>query len=482
MVKKTAIISGLGILVLLLVLLAKTWMLETKQSDQGFQPFESISDDVLPRLSGAIRIPTVSYDEVSKTDTLPFGLFHQYLDECFPLIKSNLSKELINGYALLYRWQGKNDALPPVMLLAHQDVVPANASDWEKEPFSGENDGTFIWGRGALDDKGALMAILEATEKLLGEGFQPEQTIYFAFGNDEEVKGKGAATIAKTLQERGIIADFILDEGMVITSEMVPMMSKPVALVGTSEKGYMTVELSCEVEGGHSASPQPETAISIISNAITRLTENRPEARLTKPVVDFIDYLGPEISWPAKIVFANRWLFGGLIKKIYTGTAPGNSLVRTTTAPTVLQAGEKENVLPMHARAVVNFRLLPGDTVDGLLAYIESVINDQRVHLKVNPGAYEAAPVSPVDSRGFALIHKTIKMQFENTVVTPTLMTATSDSRHYRELSANIYRFAPYHIYPEDMARIHGNNERITIQNYKDMIGFYYLLIRNTSE
>ncbi len=482
MFRKIAIVIGLSVLLLTGVLLTKTFLLKSKQFEIGSQPFCAVSDEALQRLSGAIQIETVSYDEEGKTETSSFSRLHKYLDESFPLIRQNLLKEKFNGHALLYRWQGKNESLSPVILMAHQDVVPANAADWEKSPFSGENDGAFIWGRGTLDDKGSLMSILEAVELLLQDGFQPEQTIYLAFGNDEEVGGKGAQLIAQALKQRAITADFILDEGMVITSEMVPMMNEPVALIGTSEKGYLTMELSCQVEGGHSASPQPETAISILSKAITRLTENRLPAQLTRPVVDFIDYLGPEISWPAKIVFANHWLFGGLIKKIYTGTAPGNSLVRTTTAPTVLQAGMKENVLPMHARAVVNFRLLPGETVEGLLAYVERVVDDSRVSLQVKPGAYEAAPVSSINSRGFELIHKTIKMQFPNTVVTPTLMTATSDSRHYRELSPNIFRFAPYHIYPEDMSRIHGINERIAISNYKNMVGFYYLLIRNTGK
>jgi carboxypeptidase PM20D1 len=255
-----------------------------------------------------------------------------------------------------------------------------------------------------------------------------------------------------------------------------------VALIGTSEKGYLSLEITSKFEGGHASMPQEETAISILSKALVAITENQPTPEFTPPVKDFLSYIGPEISWPARVVFANQWLLVGLLKRIYTGSAEGNASVRTTTAPTLLKAGIRDNILPTEATATINFRLLPGDSSEKVIARLEKTINDKRVSVKIVGNTKEPAKVSRIDCEAFNVLNKTIRESFENTYVAPTLMTASSDSYHYSEVSPHVYRFAPYQFTPENIDLLHNDNERINIENYKAMISFYYRLIKNFQE
>lgn len=467
------------VLILIIILVVKTIFYPTKQLDIEPEKAIEISDKSSQNLSKAVSFRTISYENIALTDTLQFLQFHAFIDSTYPLIFEHLEKEIHGNNALLYKWQGKNTKLRPLVLLAHQDVVPVVEENWEKDPFSKEIDNEYIWGRGTLDDKGSLISILEAIEKLLGEGIVPERTVYLAFGDDEEVNGSGARAIAAILKERGVEAEMVIDEGMVITSGVVPMISEPVALIGTSEKGYLSVEITSNFTGGHSSMPKSETAISILSKALVAITENQPSPEFTPPVKGFLSYIGPEIPWPARIVFANQWLLGGVLKSIYTGSGPGNAMVRTTTAPTLLKAGIKDNILPSVATATVNFRLLPGDSSEKIIKRLNKVINDERISVKALGNSKEPAKVSPINCEAFNVLNKTIRESYKNTYVAPTLMIGSSDSYYYSEVSPNVFRFAPYQITPENIDLIHNDNERISIENYKSMINFYYRLVKN---
>ncbi len=477
--KKVLKFVGAALLVLLVVLSGKTFLYSSKQIDVKQVQAIEIKNESWANLAKAVSFKTISCVDYALTDTSQFLQFHAFLDSAYPLIYRHLEKERHGNHALLYKWQGKNPGLKPLVLMAHQDVVPVVEANWEKGPFSGEIDGRYIWGRGTLDDKGSLISILEAVERLLEEDFTPERTVYLAFGDDEEVTSKGARALAAALKSRGVEAEMVLDEGMTITSGMVPMIQEPVALVGTSEKGYLSVELTSKYPGGHSAMPEAETAISILSKAIVRITGDQPAPVFTPPMKDFLSYIGPEIPWPARIVFANQWLLGGVLKSIYTGSGPGNASVRTTTAPTMLQAGIKDNVLPAEAKATVNFRLLPGNTSEKVIARLKEVMDDDRISVTPLALIKEPAQVSPTRCDAFTLLHKTIRECFENTYVAPILMTASSDSYHFSEVSPHVYRFAPYVITSGDLVRIHGDNERIAIDNFKGMVNFYYRLVKN---
>lgn len=477
--RKSLKFSGIIVLILVVILTGKTVFYPSKQLNVKLAIAIEINNKSVQNLAKAISFRTISYEDFSLTDTSQFLNFHAFIDSTYPMIFGHLEKEIHGKNALLYKWQGKNTQLKPLVLLAHQDVIPVVEENWGKGPFSGEIDSEFIWGRGTLDDKGSLISILEAIENLLGEGIVPERTVYLAFGDDEEVNGSGARAIAATLKERGVEAEMVIDEGMVITSGVVPMISEPVALIGTSEKGYLSVEITSKFTGGHSSMPQSETAISVLSKAIIAITENQSSPEFTTPVKNFLSYIGPEIPWPARIVFANQWLLGGVLKSIYTGSGPGNAFVRTTTAPTLLKAGIKDNVLPTEATATVNFRLLPGDSSEKIIQRLNKVINDERISVKALENSKEPAKVSPTDCKAFNVLNKTIKQSFKNTYVAPTLMTGSSDSYYYSEVSPNVFRFAPYQITQDNIDLIHNDNERISIENYKSMINFYYRLVQN---
>jgi carboxypeptidase PM20D1 len=466
---------------LLIIIVIRTIAFKSMQIESSSASLPVFGDESTTHLSQAISFPTISLAPDTPVDTTAFEGFHKFLSEAYPLIHSKLKKEVFSSFSLLYTWEGKDVNMKPVILMAHMDVVPAGETDsWSKPPFSGENDGTYIWGRGTLDDKAAMISIMEAVEKLLAGNYQPERTVYLAFGHDEEISGyKGAAVIAASLRERGVDAEFVIDEGYAVTVGMVPMIKKPVALIGTSEKGYLSVKMTVEMEGGHSAYPGKESAIIVLNKALNNVIDNQMKARISGPVDDFIRYIGPEMPFYAKAIFANKWLFKGIILKIYEGGRSSNALVRTTTAPTIFNAGVKDNVIPTKAEAVVNFRILPGETSNDVTEHLKKVISDNRVVIQALEGTREPAPVSPVDVPGFEIINRTIRQVYPEALIAPTMMIAASDSRKYIEVSRNIYNFAPIIVTSEDLSRTHGLDERNKIDDYKRGIGFYYQLIRN---
>jgi carboxypeptidase PM20D1 len=472
------------LILLLIVILIKTLTFNSLQADPGNPENPSLNTESIEKLSQAVSFPTISYTYESPVDTTAFSGYLDFITGAYPLVHSKLVKEVFNKFSLLYYWQGKDTSLKPVILMAHHDVVaPGDTALWEKPPFSGEIEGRYIWGRGTLDDKNSMISILEAAEILLSQGFEPERGIYFAFGHDEEIGGnRGAEAIAEFLKKGGTEAEYILDEGLAVTVGMVPMIRKPVALIGTSEKGYLSVKLTVELPGGHSSTPEKESAVIVLNRAVNNLVKRQMKARISGPVRDFIRYVGPEMPFYAKAVFANRWLFNNLILKVYSGTGSGNALIRTTTAPTILSAGIKDNIVPAKAEAVVNFRILPGETSSDVMAHLEKVIGDKRVIIsQLNEGFSEPAPVSPADVPAFRILLATVRMVYPEAVVAPSMMLASSDSKHYRQISKNIYRFAPIIVNPEDMVRIHGINERNRTEDFRRGISFYYNLIRNSN-
>lgn len=466
---------------LVLIVIIKTATFSSMQLKPEAIELPAFTDASVEHLSEAITYPTISEAIDSPVDTAAFEGFHKFLREAYPLIHRDLKKEVFSSFSLLYTWEGSDSGLKPVVLTAHLDVVPAGElSSWSEPPFSGKNDGTFIWGRGTLDDKSSMISIMEAVEKLLSENYKPERTIYLAFGHDEEIGGlKGAGVMAGELVKRNLDAEFVLDEGYAVTIGMVPMIKKPVALIGTSEKGYLSVSLSVEMEGGHSAFPARESAITLLTGALNRIVSNQMKSGISEPVNDFIRYIGPEMPWYARAIFANKWLFKGLILKIYEGGNNSNALVRTTTAPTIIHAGIKDNVIPTRAEAVVNFRILPGETSGDVINHLERVIADDRISIRPLEDLKEPAPVSPIDAPGFDIIHRTIRQVYPEALVAPTMMLAASDSRKYLGISRNIYNFAPIIVTDEDLARTHGLNERTQIGHFIRGVGFYYQLIRN---
>ena len=439
---------------------------------------ETISDDVFERLAKAIQIPTVSYQDSLKINFSLFDSLHQHVSQSFPLVDSFLVKTKIN-HSLLFEWKGKNEQLKPFLLMAHMDVVPAKMDElWEHEPFSGVIDADYIHGRGTLDDKGSMFGILEAAEYLLSKDFQPERTIYFAFGHDEELGGNnGAAEISKYLAQKGVALEFVLDEGGVIVDGIMPGIDKPIGLIGIAEKGSLSIKLIAKGEGGHSSMPPNSTVIGELAEAIVRLEKNPFPAKIEGVTAQMFDFVGPEMNFPLNYVFANRWLFSPVIVSQLEGTKSTNATVRTTQAVTVVKGGMKDNIIPSEAEAIVNFRILPGFTVDDVISHVRNSIANENIEIMFTEKASNPSNVSPTKSKGFEIIRQSAANVFPDAITSPFLMIAASDAKHYENLSENVYRFFPARLDSEGLKKIHGSNEKIAKENYKELIRFYHQMM-----
>jgi len=479
MFKKIVLYVLLGIIILLAYVGIKTITAPNLQRKIKYQPAPELSENALQHFQQAIQIKTISYDNPKDWDSLPFIQFRQFLEKTYPLVHQHLERDVINGYSYLYKWSGKDATLAPYILMAHQDVVPIEETTrkiWTCEPFGGTLKDGYIWGRGTTDDKINLISILESAEKLLLQGFQPQRTIYFSFGHDEEISGrKGAQEIAKLLAARNIKAALIMDEGGFITQEKVPGMKKPVALIGTAEKGYMTLDLSVTKNGGHSSMPDKETAIDILIKAVTQLRTNPFEAKFANATQDFMRYIGPEMEFPNNMAMANPVLFKKLICKNYEKTGSGNAMIRTTAVPTIINSGMKENVIPTLATATINFRLLPGDSSKFILKKVKEIINDDRVKIIVRDNNInEGTATTSATSNAFLLVDSIAKSSYDKILSAPFLLIGATDSRYFTKVSDNIIKFSPMF----DPIGFHGIDERVSIKSFQHSLWFYEQLIR----
>lgn len=483
------VIKGLAVLVGLAIVLAGVLLLNTlthRSQQLDVPPLQrAVIDEkgVAERLAAAIRFRTISNFLNPAQNADEFAKLHAHIAQSFPAFHAAAKREIIGSHGLLYTLEGSDKSALPIALLAHQDVVPiapGTENDWQAPPFDGVVKDGYVWGRGAWDDKGSLFAILEAAEMLTKDGFRPKRTIYFAFGHDEEVGGqRGAKAIAALLASRGVRLDFVLDEGLIITDGILKGLSKPAALIGIGEKGFATLVLSSTATPGHSSLPPRETAIGMLSAALARLEDKRMPADIRGISEEMFNTLAPEMNGLNRIVLSNLWLLKPLLRRELEKSAATEAAIRTTTALTIFNAGNQDNVLPGRAEATVNFRLLPGDTQDSVVAHVRSVIANDRIGITPGAANTDPPPVSPTNTSVYRALNQTIREVFPDVVVSPGLMVGGTDARHYSGVSDNVFRFAPVRAKPEDLSRFHGTNERLSIENYADMIRFYRRLMQN---
>ncbi|MDP2067028.1 MAG: M20 family peptidase [Burkholderiaceae bacterium] len=479
----------MGLILLLVVIVAVNTLRQgSRQLDVPPAPLLAVDEKAAAEhLAGAIRLKTISSYADPTLNADEFRRLHDYLQQRYPRAHAVLARETVGGLSLLYTWKGSDAQAKPILLMAHQDVVPiapGTEKDWQAEPFAGEIKDGFVWGRGAWDDKGNLIAQMEAIEMLAASGFQPRQTIYLAFGHDEEVGGtRGAEVIAKLLQSRGVKLDFVIDEGLLITEGVMPGLSQPAALVGIAEKGYLSVVLRVPATPGHSSMPPPKgtSAIAMMSAALRRLDDDQLPAAIRGVAREMFDTVAPEMSGFGRVALSNLWLFGPVVQAQLEKGASTNAMLRTTTALTVVHAGNKDNVLPGMAEATVNFRLLPGDTRASITEHVKARLGSDRFELMALPGSAEPSPVSPTESASYRLIERTVREVFPGTIVAPGLMIGATDSRHFQAVSDHIYRFSPVRAKPEDLPRFHGTNERIASANLAELIRFYHRLLTQSA-
>lgn len=484
--KKILTATGLLLTAIVIILLVRANTLFQDNQYVVTAPLSAVeldNDAAVQRFANALKIPTVSFDDTSLFDHKAFADFHQYLQTHFPLVYQHANPQTISEYSLVFHLPGSQPQLKPALFMGHMDVVPIDPATrelWQQEPFSGAIiDGT-VWGRGAIDDKVTVLALMESLELLLSQNIQPKRSIYFAFGHDEEVGGKGAQAIAEHFKKLGLSFEFVLDEGGAVTNDMIPGPEQAIALVGVAEKGFVNFRLTVNAEGGHSSQPPKNTAAGILSQAIVKVEANQFPAQLT-----FLDMMFDAIGFASplstRLPMANLWLLSPVVKQALLAEPNSAGSIHTTTAVTMLQGSPKSNILPTKATAVVNFRILSGDTIESIQQHLLKVIDDPRVELESFMGN-EASVISPTDSYGFKLIEQTIRRLDSEVLVTPYLVQGATDSRHFVELSDNVYRFMMVRLDPVSMKRFHGINEQLSVEDYLQAIQFYYALIAQTAE
>ncbi len=438
------------------------------------------------RLSGAVRFATVSSVSGGPIDTAAFLGFHGFLATSFPRVHAALKLEKIAGLSLLYTWTGTDSLAPPVVLMGHMDVVPVpapNLKDWKHAPFSGDVADGFVWGRGTMDDKVTVLAVLEAVEDLLSRGQRPSRTVYLTFGHDEEVGGRfGARAIVDTLVRRGVKPALVIDEGGVMANGAIPGVAGLAAVVGIAEKGYLSLRLTSRAEGGHSSMPTSRTAVGALSRAIAALEANQFPSVLDGPTRGMLEAMAPYSSFGRKMVLANLWLTAPLVTRALSGTPTTAAMLRTTTSPTMLTAGIKDNVLPPEAMAVVNFRIRPGETQTSVIARVKSVIADSMIAVEPTDSArVDPSPVSNVDSPAFRLIASTVRgmVPGQSVPVLPYLVGGGTDAKYWGPHSSNVFRFLAVPLEQGDLSRIHGVNERMSVRSYATAVTFYAQLLQH---
>jgi carboxypeptidase PM20D1 len=429
------------------------------------------------RLAEAIRFRTVSLVEETD-DRAQFVQFHSWLQQRYPAFHAAARREVVGELSLLYTWEGSDPGQPPIILLAHQDVVPVpndTRQNWQVDPFGGIIRDDAIWGRGAIDDKGSLIALMEAAEFFAAQGRQPTRTIIFAFGHDEELGGdNGAVVMARMLAERNVRAWFVLDEGMAALDRH-PLTGGPASMIGISERGSGTMRVRAVGQPGHSSMPPSETAVSLVAEAVDRIHSMPIERGLEGgPALGMMRALAPELSLTNRMAVSNEWLFAPLLRQRMEGNPAARALLGTTVAPTMIEGGSRPNVLPGEASAMINFRIHPRDTAADLLRSArQSVADLEGVTVEWAEEPREASPVSSSDASSYALVAALSGAILPDAPVAPGLVLAGTDSRHYAGVAENVYRFQPILLTSEDLEMPHGLNERLSVANFERMIRFY---------
>ena len=473
-------VLGALFLVLAIIVIAKT--ITNKPSTQkNTVTLTELPTDAIAHMSNAIQLPTETPNDSFKFDTTTFLAYREFLETSYPLIHQNLPRTIIDSFNYIYEWKGTDTSILPMVLMAHYDVVPVEASAvklWHAKPYGGEIKDDYIWGRGVLDDKSSMISILEATEAQLKAGFHPKQTIYLCFGADEESSGYGAIAVTKYFEKQHKRFDIVVDEGGEISTESNKNIKHPIASIGVGEKGYVTLILTAQKEGGHSSVPGEATAIDILSNAVVKAKAKQMPLRLIAPIKSYIERISSyNEDFIQKMKQSNLWLFKGSILNEMSEEPHSNALVRTTIVPTVFNSGVRDNVIPTFATAYLNSRILPGETPNDVKAFVEKTIDDTNIKVTIYPN-YQTmpSPTTDINSKAFKRIEQAINSIVADVVVAPMLMVGATDSRNYRSLSDGVINFTPI----TNGKGYHGIDERMQISDFKKCFNFYTLLIQGS--
>jgi carboxypeptidase PM20D1 len=450
----------------------------TPKATAAVEPSEVKVDEqaAISHFADMIRCKTVSYYEDERIDKAEFAKFRALLKQSYPNVAAKCSYEEIGPSGVLFSLKGKS-AEKPAVFMSHYDVVPVNEEQWTKPAFDGLIEDGILWGRGTLDTKGTLLGVMEAAEHLLKGGFVPENDMYFAFAGDEEVAGKSQPVIVETLRSRGIVPALVLDEGGAVVEGIFPGVAQPCALIGIAEKGLMDVQFVIEGAGGHASSPPPHTGIGRLASAVTRIEGKPFPVTLTKPVAEMFDTLGRRSTFVYKLIFANLWCFLPLLDAMCKKSGGElNAMMRTTCAFTMAEGSKASNVLPPRARMVANLRIISGSTCEGTLNSLKSLVADDGISTSIIHGT-DPCRISRTEGYGWEKLTRAIAQTWPEAEVSPYLMFAASDSRHYSAISENVYRFSTMELTKEERAGIHGHDEHIPLQKIVKTVQFYVRLM-----
>jgi carboxypeptidase PM20D1 len=484
--KKIAAFAGGGLALLVIVIAARTMMIGAAPAAgiSAPAPLAAGREAAAQRLAAAIRFETISWNEERAPDAAAFAGFAAFLEESYPAAHHAMTREVVGGHSLLYRWAGARSDEKPIGLIAHIDVVPVEAgteAGWTHPAFAGTVADGAVWGRGALDNKGQLIAIMEAAERLASARFVPSRDIYFLFGHDEELGGfSGAGEIAALLKQRGVHFAWTLDEGSGLVEGIIPGVARPVALISTAEKGSTTLRISAHADGGHSSAPGKDTAVSLVARAVVKVTDNPYPLEIDESMVAFLHAIAGEMSLAPRAVLANLWLTGPLVKSGLAGDPTTAAALHTTTAATIIDGGAKVNILPQRASALVNYRIHPRDTAASVLERAIRLVDDERVTVEA-VGAREASPQASTKSAGYHAIEDATAAIFGAIPTAPFLTLQGTDSRHYTDLADDNYRFTPFIYHSDDLKRIHGTDERAMIEDLARGVAWYEELLRRAA-
>ncbi len=424
-----------------------------------------------------IRCKTVSYYEDERIDKAEFAKFRALLKQHYPNVSAKCTYEEIGPSGLLFSLKGKRSENPAVFM-SHYDVVPVNEELWTKPAFDGLIQDGILWGRGTLDTKATLLGVMEAAEHLLKRGFVPENDMYFAFAGDEEVAGKSQPVIVETMRARGIVPALVLDEGGAVVEGIFPGVKQPCALIGIAEKGLMDAQFVIEGAGGHASSPPPHTGLGRLAAAVTRIEAKPFPVTLTKPVAEMFDTLGRRSSFAFKLIFANLWCFLPVLDAMCKKSGGElNAMMRTTCAFTMAEGSKASNVLPPRARMVANLRIISGETIEGTLVRLKTLVADDGITTSVMHGT-DPCSISRTEGYGWEKLTKAIAQTWPEAEVSPYLMFAASDSRHYSAISENVYRFSTMELTKEERSGIHGHDEHIPLEKVVKTVQFYIRLMQ----
>ncbi len=451
-------------------LLATTFAVAGTSAADSASPF-------VQRLADSVRIQTISHQDPAQFDREPFEEFLSFLRKNYPATFRTLSIEHVNEFSLLMIWRGRDEALEPVLFEGHYDVVPiepGTEQDWTFPPFSGALANGYLWGRGSVDDKGAVIGLFETIETLIGEGFAPARTLYFSIGHDEEIGGhEGSGRIAQLLEERGVRLAYMIGEGggMMVGHPLLP--DRLLAMIALAEKTFVTLTLTARGEGGHSSIPPDDNSLVKLAKAVAEVHDHPFSPQIVHPVDAMFSTIGQEVDGFTGWLLRNQGLSAGMLARQMAQDRMGAPFVRTTTAVTIFEAGIKENVVPQTAEAKINFRLLPGTTMEEVVERVREIVDNPEIDIHAEQWG-DNPPVARMDGEGYRRISEAVEAAIPDALVVPGIIVGTTDTRHFAGLTRDLYRFHPtFWLQMDDGVGVHGTDEKILIEGLERVPALY---------